>query len=507
MRPFLGIVIQTLRHTLRARVFLVVLCLVVVSVFLLPFTVNDDGTLAGHMQLTLTYSLGVLTALISFSAVIVASASLAREIEGYQMHLVLSTPTPRWLVWLGKWAGIFLVHAFLFVIGAAIIYGSVFWKVRSWRQDVDRLKTLLEETRQAATTDLTESARARRAARADDLTKQFVGKVEELDKLHSEILVGRREYQPEQPDLNQAVDMNYRQKLAQFEPGHNPTVVKGEILRLLKAGLTDVAPGYSRRWQFTGLRIGEKTDRIFVRYRCYAGSTSKSEQKFIPEFWGIRNFSGKGPEWVPVQRYMISGVFHEFNFPVTWEPEPGVRLQFISDKGEAQLLFSNPQESTMSMVFQLADGPALLVPDSTFTGNYARVILLVFLQLGFLVALGCCVSAALTTPVALFVAVAYLVIGLSVQSALAAQYKDDFGDYQYRGVVNPALHLVARGVSKVVVSLNDFDASSDLSKGRQVTNYRLLLTLRDLIGIRTLMLVGLGMVFLTRRELGTVVRG
>lgn len=499
MRAFIGIVIQTLRATLRARVFHLLLLLVVLAVFALPWTVAGDGTAAGQMQITLTYSLGILTALISASTIWIAAASITREIEGYQMHLVLTTSTPRWRVWLGKWTGIFLMHAFLFSIGAAAIYGAVLWKVSDWRHELDRLNTLWTEVKNAGKPGDSAWEKEKRTARLDDLTNRMMTRATELGKLQGEILVGRREYKPLEVDVNRLAMEDYQRRLAggKLDPGHNPTMVQGELLRQAKARVTECPSGATKFWQYPGVRGLTPDSKIFVRYRYYAGSTSRTEQKFTEGAWLVRDFKG-GPDACSVlpQRSM-SGAFHEFVIPGS----------MVSPTGTVEIAYANQGSAEQSVIFQTADGPTLLVPDASFTDNFLRVVLLVFMQLGFLTALGCCVGSALTTPVALFVAASYLVIGMSVQQALATQYKNDFGDYQYRGVVSPGLHLVARGVSAVVVSINDFDASSDLSKGRLVTGERLLLTWRDLIGLRTLPLVLLGMFFLTRRELGMVVRG
>ena len=157
-------------------------------------------------------------------------------------------------------------------------------------------------------------------------------------------------------------------------------------------------------------------------------------------------------------------------------------------------------------MFQQSDGPVLMVKVASFFSNYCRAIVLALLQIAFLAALGCMVSAAFSTPVAAFVAVAYLVIGLSVHAAIDAPLQNDDGSYQYKNVAEKAAHYMARCVGHIVVSVDDLDATSDLARGRLVENARLVNAVFSLFLIRTGLMVALGIWILQKRELGTVIR-
>jgi len=84
--------------------------------------------------------------------------------------------------------------------------------------------------------------------------------------------------------------------------------------------------------------------------------------------------------------------------------------------------------------------------------------------------------------------------------------QDDFGRYTYKGVADRAAHYLARTVGKVVVSVDDFDATSDLARGRLVEYSRVAWTTLNLIVIRGGLIALFGVWVLTRRELGTVIR-
>ena len=60
MKAFSAIVLQTIRSAIRAKVFHVLFALIILAVFLLPVTVSGDGTAKGLVQISITYSLGVV---------------------------------------------------------------------------------------------------------------------------------------------------------------------------------------------------------------------------------------------------------------------------------------------------------------------------------------------------------------------------------------------------------------------------------------------------------------
>ena len=177
------------------------------------------------------------------------------------------------------------------------------------------------------------------------------------------------------------------------------------------------------------------------------------------------------------------------------------------------MLFRSPPDATEwgavkpeSAVFQVADGPVLLVRVTGFEANYVRSLLLAAFQIGFLAALGCMVGAAFSTPVAVFVALSYLLIGMTVRAAVDAPIRDEFGNVEYKHVVERLAHRTAEGVAAVVVSVDDLDATSDLARGRLIEWRRIGNDLLWLIGIRGGLIAAVGMWVLTRRELGTVIR-
>jgi len=456
----LAIAIQTVRGSLRSHVYHVLLALIALAVFGLPLTVSGDGTAVGQLQVALTYSLGAVTALVSTAALWLSCATLAREIEGYQIHLVVTKPVRRFTILAGKFLGVFAVNALVFAVGAAVIYGLVLWRL----------------------------------GHGDFSPK-------ELQRVRNEVLVGRRLYMPEQPDFKTLVDQEYerRKREGKVPPDAIPTYTKELILSELKARLSEVRYGETRVWVYRGVRKPRSPDTpLYLRYRMYIGSTeSLVSQRETDGVWSIRDPNDPRPNaFVGLPRRVMTGRFHEFRFPA----------RFIDDDGTVVVAYTNrdPQKSPVNM--QLADGPQLLLAETGFFSNYFRAGVLVFLQLAFLTLLGTVVGALFSTPVAVFVAVAYLLIGFVVKAAVRAPLRSELGEYEYKNVAERLTHYLAIGVNHVVVSVDEFDASSYLARGRLVPWRRVALAFGGLVVLRGGILCLIGTWIFDRRELGTVIR-
>ena len=469
MKAFSAIMIQTVRSATRSRVFHVLFTLIILAVFLLPMTVSGDGTAQGLVQISLTYSLNVVVALISTTTLWLACSLLSREIEAYNMHMVLSKPCPRWLVWLGKWAGVFVMHLFILIVSALIIYALIIWRVNRGN--------FSEQERQ---------------------------------RLEMETLVGRRRFHPEPIRLAQSVEAEYQRRISSgvVDQQHDPQAVKNEIMRSLIAQEGEVKPGEQKTWLFKNVKTQSDDDILYLRYRMYSGDSSDTNQLLIPCLWGflLPDQIGQTSEpFAMINQKVAGGSFQEFPVPaarvVDKERQNQVLVRFINLPAE---FWGEGQAA--SAIFQAKDRPVILCKVTGFFNNYMRSLVLAAFQIAFLAALGCTVGAAFSTPVAAFTAISYLVIGLSVQAAVSAPLQNEDGSYQYKGLTEKAVHRFAQFVSVVVVSVDDLDATSDLIKGNLVEYRRLGAAFFNLILIRSGLISALGIWILTRRELGTVIK-
>src|SRR5690349_13919421 len=128
MRRILAITKLTWKAAFRFRLFWVLAGLLLMSVLVLPLMIKDDGTARGFIQILLTYTLSVTTALLGFSTLWLACGTLARDIEDCSMQMVTVKPIARWQVWAGKWLGLVSINAALLALAGGSILALLAWR-------------------------------------------------------------------------------------------------------------------------------------------------------------------------------------------------------------------------------------------------------------------------------------------------------------------------------------------------------------------------------------------
>ena len=122
MTAFLAIVKLTIRSAVRSHIFRLLLILLLLSVFLLPFTLMGDGTPKGDVQIFLQYCLGFAGFILCLSSVWLACSEVSSDVETAQIHMIVVKPVRRAMVLLGKYTGVVLIHLFLLLIAATAFY-------------------------------------------------------------------------------------------------------------------------------------------------------------------------------------------------------------------------------------------------------------------------------------------------------------------------------------------------------------------------------------------------
>ncbi|HPC58584.1 MAG TPA: ABC transporter permease, partial [Kiritimatiellia bacterium] len=124
MNQVVAIALLALRQTLRSRVVLALLALLLAAAFLLPLAIRHDGTPEGLIRLHLTYSLGIAGFLLSLVTLWSGCAAISKEADDKTLQLVLVKPVPRLRIWLGKWLALLGLNAVLLALaGGAVAVG------------------------------------------------------------------------------------------------------------------------------------------------------------------------------------------------------------------------------------------------------------------------------------------------------------------------------------------------------------------------------------------------
>jgi hypothetical protein len=162
------------------------------------------------------------------------------------------------------------------------------------------------------------------------------------------------------------------------------------------------------------------------------------------------------------------------------------------------------------LFFSLDDGIEVLYPESSFGLNFIRGLGILLCWLALLAAIGLSAASFLSFPVAAFVSLGILVVGLS--SGTVKQVVEEGGiaavNHETGHVDNPTLvDLIAlpffRGLLTVINLVQDFSPIDALSTGRSVSWGELGRAVAQVILLMGGLFAAIGIVGFTRRELAT----
>ena len=109
-----------MRSAIRSKIFHVLFALIILAVFLLPVTVSGDGTAIGLVQFPHLLAGRRHRPDLHHDTVagLLSCPAKSRPITSTGRVQTL----PRWKIWLGKWFGIFIMHAVILIVSAIVIF-------------------------------------------------------------------------------------------------------------------------------------------------------------------------------------------------------------------------------------------------------------------------------------------------------------------------------------------------------------------------------------------------
>ncbi|MDP6490562.1 MAG: hypothetical protein QGH42_05235 [Kiritimatiellia bacterium] len=120
----LGIAGLMIRQAVRSRF---VFCLFVLMLSLLvgfALTIKGDGTVAGRLQVLLSYARGAVGVVLGIASLWLACGAFSVEIENRRLHLVMVKPVRNVELWIGKWLGIVTVAALMLTVAGLFLMGA-----------------------------------------------------------------------------------------------------------------------------------------------------------------------------------------------------------------------------------------------------------------------------------------------------------------------------------------------------------------------------------------------
>jgi hypothetical protein len=355
MSRVLAIASISLRTAIRSKVVLGMLAVLLLVIVALPLTIKGDGTLAGEVQVMLTYTLGIILFILSVLTLWAGCAAISFEIAEKQIHLVVSKPVYRYQIWLGKWLGLLCLNAVLLAVSGATIYGLLRWNTRP---------ALLEEAEQQS--------------------------------LREEILVARRVVMPELEDFSTEARAMVEER---FKDGDlPPNTPRSELQKAAEQSLIIrryTAPqGASLDWT---IQLPRSARIDLPMQFTFKFSSSDVADRVAIGTWRIT--APDRPGVVEVTQPNTPNAEHTIRLPgKTAGPQRRLEVQYINAHPEpVAVLF--PPESI-----------AVLAYAGSFEANFGRTLFALFCHLAFLGAVGVTAGSLFSMPVAAFVSLFTMVL-------------------------------------------------------------------------------------------------
>ena len=421
LRGLLAIATLTVRSAFRNRLVVAVLGLLLVVVLVLPGLIKHDGSARGFTQILITYTLGSITVLLGFTTLWLGCSSIARDIEEMQLFLVAAKPLPRWQIWLGKWLGIMAVNAAMVGIAGTIVYGLVL-------------------------------------ARTGELSER------EQRRLKAEILVARASAREPAADISadveQAVDEKMRQEAVSKLPRD---LVKRQIEGQFKAMQEYVPPGHFRRWNInlgSDAQTRLKNRTLFVRVKFYTPQANSEGKTYIGR-WQVGPPEGNRFKF---ENSLAAESYVEFPVPPN----------LADASGKLTVDFENWND--IPLLFPVDDGLTVLYPEGSFLLNYARGLCVIVAWLGLLTSIGLAGSSVFSFPVAAFVSLGALVLGLSgntlksvVEQGGIVGVNHETGVIDHPDTLNQISVAVYGSLKNVLDHITSYSPVGNLSSGLSIT--------------------------------------
>jgi hypothetical protein len=454
MKKVLAIAGLTWKSAFRYRLFWILAALLLGAVVGLPLLLRDDGTAKGLTQILLTYTLSAVAALLGIATLWLSCGTLAKDVEECQMQVVAVKPIARWQIWLGKWLGLLSLNAVLLALAGAAIFTLLNW----------------------------------RAGRLPAAEQKI---------LRDEVFVARASVRDRPPDLSAEIEKFMRERVkdpAALSPSDLAEIRK-QISEELMSALTEVPPGFRRRW---GVNLHSVRDRLRdqpleLRVKFHTANPNEDARYLTGWIVGPAN----SPRQVAIEQTLPPDSFQEFQVPAN----------LLDDQGILWVDMVNPNET--SLTFPLEDGFELLYPESTFEINFVRGIAVIFCWLALLASIGLAMASFLSFPVAAFASLALLLMGFSsgtvssvVEQGTITGYdsaKSAYGHSPIDVVIVP----VFQGALKIIKLVESFSPVDFLSTGRSITWGQLGLAVAQIILLLGGFFCVVGIILFTRRELAT----
>jgi hypothetical protein len=385
MTGFLNQVWTIARHSvvqaIRMRLVAVLIVFLLVLVPALPFLLQGDKTHAGQLRLVLTYTIYLISFILSILTLFLSAITLNTEIRNQHIFLLDPKPVSRGTLLLGKWVGVMLIIIVLLAAMLGMTYGVAQYLGRRmpW-----------------------ESPQEYKAFRA-------------------EVMSARQVAVPPRPDLTQWINDEYEhaKKNDLLPKDWDERWAKMKIAQRLSKSAWRIAPGETVKWEINLGRPVSKDDVVLVRFRHHGDSGAYDH---VLKGFFVVNESGQ-----PVVRYpdpirRIGPPGFQVGVPNSFMVSGSV----VRPDGTLEVRYTNADTDGVAGLFPFEDGIQVLYPSAGIGSNFFMIGGLMFCKLTLIAIVGIFASTFMSFPVAVFFSIVVFLVGHLASFIFTDLLKDVF---------------------------------------------------------------------------------
>lgn len=453
MRNIWAVAKNTIKQALRTKSALALIVILVVLLPIMGLTTTGDGTLKGRLQTFVSYGLSLTSFLLCLLTFVLCIYTITNDIKQKQIFTVLTKPIRRYELLLGKFIGVVIFNFCLLVFCTAIIYSII-----SYMPHGDSI--------------------------AD----------RELEQAHNEFFTARNELLPDEADVAREVNREYEKlkstgQLEQSFPGVPKNQIMESLTNRKRMWHRSAEPGGRVKWEFKNVRPMSENESIFIRFK-YDVSVNPPDLQVVGGWivGDLRQIEMGAQPTTPIMEYprkdMIRTVY-EIEVPA------GV----IADDGYLAVGFINlPINNTTVIMDELE----VLYKADNFTPNYVRAVLLIFIRLVFLAALAVLASSFLSFPVAILLCISvFAVANISGFLLESFEFLSENLSKLYFYVFQPLI--------RILPEFDKYHPSHFLVPGRLISWAFLAQAVGFMVGIKSLLLLIVGIIIFSYREIAKVI--
>ncbi|QDU72759.1 ABC transporter permease [Mucisphaera calidilacus] len=371
--PILGVARTLVDESLRMRVPLVFLILMLFLVPSLPLVMDPEERLAYRVASFLSWAMLASSGLLSLLTVFLAVGTVATEFGQKQIYMTLTKPVSRWQYLLGKWLGIVLLNVLLVGISGAGIY--TFTRLIASQPALDGRDRMAVDAQVLASRVAIGPEMSSPEAVQNQVRRQLLRLQAEDPAAYGD---------PVDPNDGEALQRAL-DRLSPEAVNRIRTIVIGEWL--------SIGPRSSRVYRFTDL-LDARALGGNIQFRVEPNGRGPTPGGMVE----LRMRLNQRPYFssvFPDGRIRLSEeTFHVLDLPV----------EAIDDSGVLEIELINNLEGQASVSFSPADGMQLLYRVDTFENNFLRAMLLLWTRLAFTAMASLAAASFLGFPVACLLA-------------------------------------------------------------------------------------------------------